>query len=90
MIYLFFAQGFEEIEALAVVDILRRAEIRVETVSITDNQVVLGAHGIPIITERILPAVDFDDADMIILPGGLPGSTHLDACAELRPGCRRL
>ena len=90
MIYLFFAQGFEEIEALAVVDILRRAEIRVETVSITDNQVVLGAHGIPIITERLLPAVDFDDADMIILPGGLPGSTHLDACAELRLGIQQL
>lgn len=90
MIYLFLAQGFEEIEALAVVDILRRAEVQVETVSITDNQVVFGAHGIPVIAERILPAIDFDDAEMFILPGGLPGSLHLDACEELRQGIRQL
>lgn len=90
MIYLFLAEGFEEIEALAVVDILRRAEVQLETVSITDNQVVLGAHGIPVIAERILPAIDFDDAEMIILPGGLPGSTNLDACKELRQGIRQL
>lgn len=90
MIYLFLAEGFEEIEALAVVDILRRAEIKVETVSITDNQVVMGAHGIPVLAERILPAIDFDDAEMIILPGGLPGSTNLDACEDLRKGIQQL
>lgn len=90
MIYLFLAEGFEEIEALAVVDILRRAGIDVETVSVTDNQVVFGSHGIPVIAERILPAIDFDDAEMIVLPGGLPGSTNLDACEDLRAGIKQL
>lgn len=90
MIYLFLAEGFEEIEALAVVDILRRAALDVETVSITDNQVVFGSHGIPVISDRILPAIDFEDAEMIVLPGGLPGSTNLDACEELRTGIKQL
>lgn len=90
MIYLFLAEGFEEVEALTPTDILRRAGVEVETVSITDNQVVIGAHGIPVIADRILPAIDFDDADMIVLPGGLPGSTNLDACEELKQGIRQL
>lgn len=90
MIYVFLADGFEEIEALAPIDILRRAGVEVETVSITDNQVVIGAHGVPVLAERILPAIDFDDAEMIILPGGLPGSTNLDNCAELRQGIKQL
>ncbi len=90
MIYQFLAEGFEEIEAFAPLDILRRAGVEVETVSITDNQVVIGAHGIPVIADRILPAIDFDDAEMIILPGGLPGSTNLDACEELRQGIQQL
>lgn len=90
MIYIFLAEGFEEIEALAPLDILRRAGIPVETVSITDNQVVIGSHGVIMLTDRILPALDWDDADMIVLPGGLPGSTNLDACAELREGIMKL
>ena len=90
MIYMFLAEGFEEIEAFTPLDILRRAGVAVETVSITDNQVVFGAHGIPVLAERILPALDWDDCEMIILPGGLPGSTNLDACEELRAGIRQL
>lgn len=90
MIYLFLAEGFEEIEALAPLDILRRMQIEVETVSITDNQVVIGSHGVPMVTDRILPALDWDDAEMIILPGGLPGSTNLDACEDLREGIMKL
>lgn len=90
MVYLFLAEGFEEIEALAPLDILRRAGIEVETVSITDNQVVIGSHGVPMLADRILPALDWDDAEMIILPGGLPGSTNLDACEGLREGIMKL
>lgn len=90
MIYLFLAEGFEEIEALAPLDILRRAGVEVETVSITDNQVVCGSHGVYVLADRILPALDWDDAEMIVLPGGLPGSTNLDACEELREGIMRL
>lgn len=87
---MFLAEGFEEIEALAPLDILRRAQVEVETVSITDNQVVQGAHGVYVLADRILPALDWDDAEMIILPGGLPGSTNLDACEELREGIMKL
>lgn len=90
MIYMFLAEGFEEIEALTPLDILRRAGAEVETVSITDNQVVPGAHGVYMLADRILPAIDFDDCDMIILPGGLPGSTNLDACQDLRDGIQQL
>ncbi|MCQ2197379.1 MAG: DJ-1/PfpI family protein [Bacteroidaceae bacterium] len=90
MIYMFLAEGFEEVEAFAPLDILRRAGVEVETVSITDNQVVAGAHGIIVLADRILPAIDFDDAEMIILPGGLPGSTNLDACEDLRAGIQQL
>lgn len=90
MVYLFLAEGFEEIEALAPLDILRRAGIEIETVSITDNQVVVGSHGVPMLADRILPALDWDDAEMIILPGGLPGSTNLDACEDLREGIMKL
>ena len=90
MIYIFLAEGFEEVEALAPLDILRRAGIEVETVSISDNQVVVGSHNVPVLADRILPAVDFDDAEMIVLPGGLPGSTNLDACEDLRAGIKEL
>lgn len=90
MIYSFLAEGFEEVEALTPIDILRRAGVEVETVSITENQVVQGAHGVYVLADRILPAIDFDDAEMIILPGGLPGSTNLDACEELKQGIQQV
>ncbi|MBQ0049798.1 MAG: DJ-1/PfpI family protein [Bacteroidales bacterium] len=90
MIYSFLADGFEEVEALTPIDILRRAGVEVETVSITENQVVQGAHGVYVLADRILPAIDFDDAEMIILPGGLPGSTNLDACEELKQGIQQV
>lgn len=90
MIYVFLAEGFEDIEALAPVDIMRRAGLEVETVSVTDNQVVVSSHGVPMLADRILPALDFDDADMIVLPGGLPGATNLDESEELRAGIMQL
>lgn len=86
MIYTFLATGFEDIEALAPVDIMRRAGLQVETVSITDEIVVTSAHGVGIVADRTLAEVDFDDADLLFLPGGLPGATNLDACQELREG----
>ncbi len=86
MIYTFLATGFEDIEALAPVDIMRRAGLQVETVSITDEIVVTSAHGVGIVADRTLAEVDFDDADLLFLPGGMPGATNLDACQELREG----
>ena len=83
MIYVFLATGFEDIEALAPVDIMRRAGLPVETVSITGTEIVESAHGVGIKADRLLAEVDFSKADMIVLPGGLPGSNNLDACAPL-------
>ena len=78
------ADGFEEIEALTVVDLLRRAKVYVDTVSITDEYTVRGSHGIPVLTEDLFDEVDFSESDMIVLPGGLPGTTNLKEHAGVR------
>ena len=71
------ADGFEEIEALTVVDLLRRAQIYVDTVSIGDEYQVHGAHGINVQAEDLFEESDFSEADAIVLPGGMPGTTNL-------------
>lgn len=86
MIYVFLATGFEDIEALAPVDILRRANLPVQTVSISDDYVVFSAHGVGVQADILLSDVDFDQADMLVLPGGMPGSLNLDRCELLREG----
>ena len=83
MIYVFLATGFEDIEAIAPVDIMRRAGLQVQTVSITGEKVVQSAHGVGITSDILLSEVDFQAAEMLVLPGGLPGSTNLDACQPL-------
>lgn len=71
------ADGFEEIEALTVVDLLRRAQIYVGIVSTGDDYQVRGAHGISVQTEDLFDEVDFAETDAIVLPGGMPGTTNL-------------
>ena len=71
------ADGFEEIEALTVVDLLRRAQIYVDTISIMEDYTVHGAHGINIQTEDLFEEVNFVESDMIVLPGGMPGTLNL-------------
>ena len=78
-IFVFLADGFEEIEALTPVDILRRAGLSVKTVSVMGDQVVAGAHGVPVMADMMFDEVNAEDAEMILLPGGLPGATNLDA-----------
>lgn len=82
--FVFLAEGFEEIEALTTVDIMRRAGLEVATVSITGELLVRGAHGIPVFADTIFAATDFSGADWLIAPGGLPGSTNLAACQPLQ------
>lgn len=77
--YLFLAEGFEEIEALTPVDVLRRAELSVKTVSVTGDRVVTGAHGVPVLADILFDAVKEDEVEMLILPGGMPGAVNLDA-----------
>ena len=73
------ADGFEEIEALTAVDLLRRARIYVDTISISDDYMVNGSHGINVQTEDLFAEVDFGEFDMLVLPGGMPGTANLDA-----------
>lgn len=77
MVYVHLAYGFEEIEALTVVDVLRRGGVEVETVSITDELNVVGAHGIQVNADITFANANYDDCEMIVLPGGLPGATNL-------------
>lgn len=82
--FLFLAQGFEEIEAITTVDVLRRAGLDIKTVSITSQKHVVGSHGIGITADLILGDTDFADAEFLILPGGMPGATHLSECEALQ------
>lgn len=83
-VFLFLATGFEEIEALGTVDILRRGGIRVSTVSIMGEIKVMGAHNVPVIADYLFEEADFSMADALILPGGIPGSNHLNTCTRLK------
>ena len=78
-ICVFLADGFEELEALTQVDVFRRADLPVKTVSIKDVPTVTGSHGVTVIADMILSELDENDVEMIVLPGGMPGSTNLDA-----------
>ncbi len=76
MIYFFLADGFEEIEALCPVDLCRRVGIEVKTVSITDKKEVTGSHGITVVAD-LCKNDKLGDFDMMVLPGGMPGTTNL-------------
>lgn len=81
---LFLANGFEEIEALGTVDILRRAKIAVETVSITSDKNVQGAHGINVVADKTFDEFNANDIDVLVLPGGMPGAKNLNEHEALK------
>ena len=78
-VFIFLADGFEEMEAIAPIDILRRAGIDVVTVSISENNVVTGAHGIKVEADQLFIETDFSSNDMLVLPGGGVGTENLTA-----------
>ena len=82
-VYIFLADGFEDIEALTVVDLMRRAGIEITTVSVKDTKEVTTAHGITLLTDRLFKNTDFSDGDMLVLPGGMPGTVNLGAYEPL-------
>jgi 4-methyl-5(b-hydroxyethyl)-thiazole monophosphate biosynthesis len=82
--FVHFAEGFEEIEALTVVDVLRRAEIPTIMVSVTGKLDVTGSHGIQVQTDLLFENADFSEAEILILPGGMPGTKNLNAHSGLR------
>ena len=81
----FFAEGLEECEALVPVDVLFRANIACDKVSISDNLAVTSSHGVTVVCDRTIFDDDFsfDDYDMLVLPGGIPGTPNLKACEPL-------
>lgn len=84
-----FAEGFEEVEALTVVDLLRRAEIGCDIVAIAGTDAVTGSHGIGVRADAAFDQLVLDDYDAILLPGGQPGTTNLAADGRVLDALRR-
>lgn len=83
-VYVFFAEGFEEIEGLTVVDMLRRVQVETVMVSVGDTKTVTGAHGIVIQADGVFGDYTYEDGSMAVLPGGMPGTNHLMAHEGLK------
>ncbi len=83
MIYVYLAEGFEEVEALTAVDVMRRAGIEVQTVSITGEKIVRGTHDIKVEADILYEEADHAKCEMIVLPGGLPGADYLNEHEDL-------
>ena len=82
-VYILLADGFEEIEGLTVVDLMRRAGIDITMVSIKDDLNITGARGIKVIADMLIKDMDYD-GDMLVLPGGMPGTNHLKESEAVR------
>lgn len=77
-VYVFLANGFEDVEALIPVDVLRRGGVEVLTVSVTGSQMVESSHGVKMVADALFEDVDLSDADLLMLPGGMPGASNLN------------
>lgn len=77
MVFVHLAQGFEEIEAVSILDILRRGGVQVMSVSMTEEKIVRGAHGISLEADILFDEADYKECRMIVLPGGMPGTKNL-------------
>ncbi len=83
-VYVFFADGFEEIEGLTVVDMLRRVNVETVMVSVNETTTVTGAHGIKLSADGVFADYTYEDGTMAVLPGGMPGTNHLMAHEGLK------
>ena len=84
------AEGCEELEAVTLIDVLRRAEINVITASLAENTLVTASHGVRLMADTTLENVIYDDFDMIILPGGMPGTINLAEDTHIQALVKRL
>ena len=78
-ICIFLAEGFEEMEAMFPLDVMRRGGLNVKTVSVTGEKTVVSSHQVPIVADMLFEDLKEEDVEMVVLPGGLPGATNLDA-----------
>ncbi len=84
MVYCFLADGFEEVEAIAPIDMLRRAGVEVKTVGVT-GEIINGRHGIKVVPDIDIKDIILDDnLEAVILPGGLPGATNLEESSDVQ------
>ncbi len=81
--FLFLAEGFEDIEAIAVVDVLRRGGVEVRTVSVSEHRQVKSAHGVTVTADLVLGDLEPEEAECLIYPGGMPGAQNLGDCQPL-------
>ena len=87
MVYMFLGTGFEETEAIAPLDLLRRAGVEVKTVGL-NGPVITGSHGIGVAADMQIEDLDISDAEMVILPGGLGGVSSIRACGRAMDAVR--
>ena len=83
----FFAEGTEECEALLVVDLLRRAKVDVTIASATGNRAITSSHKVHITADALAEDIDYSDVDMVVLPGGIPGTPNLAANKTVTDTC---
>jgi 4-methyl-5(b-hydroxyethyl)-thiazole monophosphate biosynthesis len=83
-VFIFLADGFEELEAIAPIDIFRRADIDVTIISVTNEKLVRGSHNISVLADKIFSEADFSVNDLLYLPGGMPGTKNLGAHKGLK------
>ncbi|MEZ3472406.1 MAG: DJ-1/PfpI family protein [Lachnospiraceae bacterium] len=86
---IFFGAGYEEIEALTVVDLLRRVGVEAVCVAVDNADSVTGSHDICVKMDAGIDAVDFDSFDILVCPGGMPGTKNLEACSRLTGNLRK-
>ena len=87
MVYMFLANGFEEVEALAPLDLLRRAGVEIKTVGV-GSKTIVGSHSIPVVADMTDSEFNDDKPEMVILPGGMPGTLNLDASEVVHKAIR--
>lgn len=83
----FFADGTEECEALLTVDILRRAGVEVVTASVNGSRSILSSHNVRLDTDALAEDIDAAGFDLVVLPGGMPGTTNLAQCPAVKAAC---
>jgi len=88
-VFIFLAEGFEETEAVAAMDIMLRGGLDVTSVSITGNLLVTGAHGITVKADALFEKADISSGDMLVLPGGMPGASNLNAHSGVKSALKQ-